>query len=155
MKKALAILAAAGAGAYYFGRKTVDKYSDSLSKLKFKFIGLNNLKLRADGIYFNSDLQLNNESANNINIDTYNTAVLKKLRFYTKSKENLGEATPSINNINIPSNGCLTIKNIPTFIPVSHFGNIFSSAYEVFKYPKDIFIEIELEALGRTIILEA
>lgn len=154
MKKILGIAAIIGAVAY-FGKKKVDNYQVVFSKLKVKFLGLSGLSFSNGNITFKTTLQVLNPSNIPLDIATGNAVTLRRLLFYNNVGEFLGEATPNLSAIQIPAKSSIELKNIHTEVPITEIEDLFGTALSIFQDTKNLKVKVELEALGKIILIDA
>lgn len=158
MRKIIAIGAIVGALALAGKNKVedyVDDYVTIFSKLKVKFLSLTNLGFANGGITCKINIRITNTSNINLDIVTGNYITLRRVLFYNDVGEFLGESYPNISAIQIPAKSAIELNNIPTEIPITQIEDIFGTALSIFSNPENLHVKIELEALGKTTIIDA
>lgn len=101
------------------------KLIGTFSKIEIEPINLRNVKIQSGIINFNVDISLSNPTSENFAIKT-SIAKLEKVNFFYKGNY-IATANAVFNEISIPANNKLIIKNIPVSAPVvSVLQNIFN-----------------------------
>ncbi|WP_299431593.1 hypothetical protein [uncultured Aquimarina sp.] len=150
MKKLLLVVAGIGFATYYFGSKKVTEIKGVVDKLKLNVNGIRDLKISSGGLKFNIDLNIQNPTSQNLDLNTAQVVTLSKLKFFAKNGDFLGESFPNLTNIQIPANGSVNIPNLETFVKVSNFGNLLNNVLQLFSNPSNLKVSAELSALGQT-----
>jgi hypothetical protein len=141
----LALLAA-------YGKKKYDDYTDVINSLTFRISDVSNVKIQGLSLFFDIAVKFHNPTNKNFYINGLGLISVKKVKVFRKGVF-IGEANSDVTKIEIPAYGSTTLSGITietkylTFL--TELSNL-ASLTEV----KDYTLEIIVEALGQTFVIE-
>ena len=124
------------------------KIKSSIKKLNIKISRIKSLKVTWDKIEFDLTFSIHNQTAQSIGVNSYKLLKLTQIEFYSKANHSfLGTSNMNITNIQIPANGVIEIKDVPTSLPLQ---NLLSNL-ELFKenIQENLIIKLQFESLGK------
>lgn len=157
-RKIIGIAALIGSIFVFGGGKAsefVSGIQSSIKQIQYRVIALKNLDwiggLTNPRIRFKFDMELLNPTATNFNFNAGSTIRIKKIIFKDKNGLPLVTTLPSINSINLPSNGKQLVKDIPGEIPVKKLGVAFDTFTQL--KPGQLNMDVFIDVAGREFML--
>ena len=152
MKKTIVVTGIALTALYYLGKNKakaiLNNYQEAFRKLIYTIHQVQDIRLSGGQLTAKVSLHIQNNSTIDLTADTSGYITLKKLTFYTKSGNFIGEAFPNITQISIP----ISQPYISPFIPIQAPLNA-EVALELALDNSSIQVRAEIEALGQTYTL--
>lgn len=150
--KHLGKIALAGVGLFaLYSFRSTKKLVSAIGDVKVKIDKIHSVRL-ANMVHLKVDLRLLNPTKQDIGVSTFGLVKIKELRFYKKRDNSyIGSAFTNIDNIKIPAQKVLAIKDIKAEIPyqsaISNIGLFTGSTNEKLK------IVLIFETFGKTLKL--
>lgn len=135
-----------------YGKKKYDDYTEVINALTFKISDISNVNIKGLSLFFDIAVKFHNPTPNNFYINGLGLISIKKVKVFRKGIF-VGEANSDVTKIEIPAYGSTTLSGITietkylTFL--TELSNL-ASLTEV----KDYTLEIIVEALGQTYVIE-
>jgi archaellum component FlaF (FlaF/FlaG flagellin family) len=135
-----------------YGKKKYDDYTEVINALTFRISDVSNVKIQGLSLFFDIAVKFHNPTNKNFYINGLGLISVKKVKVFRKGVF-IGEANSDVTKFEIPAFGFTTLSGITietkylTFL--SELSNL-ASLTEV----KDYTLEIIVEALGQTYIIE-
>lgn len=134
---------------YILGKKKIDEALDVLSNIKVTVNTINDIDFGFSKTKVNLSLNLVNSTSIPFSINTGTLLNLHKVVFFTKDGRQLAEAYKTINHIDLPSNGLMTINDVDLEIDTLKLVN---NANEILK-PENLVIKAHIEVFGKPYII--
>ena len=141
----LALLAA-------YGKKKYDDYTDVINSLSFKISDISKVNIKGLSLFFDIAVKFHNPTNKDFYLNGLGLISVKKVKVFRKGVF-MGEANSDVTKFEIPAFGFTTLSGITietkylTFL--TELSNL-ASLTEV----KDYTLEIIIEALGQTYVIE-
>lgn len=131
-------------------KQMLSEHIEAIKQFTYKIRNISNLRISSGKIKFNLAIQLNNPSIKNFNFNSGNTITLSEIKFFNQQGNYLGVARPGLTSINLPANGQIEIKDIPTELPLNSVGNVFTLATNASSLSKNLKIKATIKVAGKT-----
>lgn len=135
-----------------YGKKKYDDYTDVINSLSFKISDISKVNIKGLSLFFDIAVKFHNPTNNDFYLNGLGLISVKKVKVFRKGVF-IGEANSDVTKIEIPAFGFTTLSGITietkylTFL--AELSNL-ASLTEV----KDYTLEIVVEALGQTYVIE-
>lgn len=135
-----------------YGKKKYDDYKEVINALTFKISDISKVNIKGLSLFFDIAIKFHNPTNHDFYLNGLGLISVKKVKVYRKGVY-IGEANSDVTKIEIPAFGFTTLSGITietkylTFL--TELSNL-ASLTEV----KDYTLEIIVEALGQTYVIE-
>ncbi len=153
IKTILGVGALAATGMAFFGKNQLSGYKNVIKNLGIRINKVKEVTFDQN-VNFKVDIMVANPTPTAVNVPG-NLINIKKLHFYTLKGEKLAEAVTNISDIVLPANGTREITNIPVTSSLEQLGNNIGDILNIALDSNQLKIAAEIEAFGKSFIVNA
>lgn len=135
-----------------YGKKKYDDYKDIISLLTFKISDISNVKISGLSLFFDIAIKFHNPTNKDFYVNGLGLISVNKVKVFRKGVF-IGEANSDITKIEIPAFEFTTLSGITIETKYLNFLSELSNLASLTEV-KDYSLEIVIEALGQTYIIE-
>lgn len=135
-----------------YGKKKYDDYTSVINALTFKINNISNVNIKGLSLFFDIAVKFRNPTQHNFYLNGLGLISVKKIKVFRKGVF-MGEANSDVTKIEIPAFGFTTLSGITIETKYLTFLTELSNLASLTEI-KDYTLEIVVEALGQTYVIE-